>query len=300
MIQSMKFRATVDSGRQRRHASQLSHLAERARLHDVGQLARFDLTLEVERVIGVVLTELAVNRLELFLEIELALILEERSANFLVELSLEAQQLDFARQHLAHRVEKLRDVWRLEQRLPRLQADREVRRDSVRLALDGVGALHERDDFVRNATVQRDVFLEQREHAAHDDVAGSPRLGAACRFRRRATARRCPDAGRYRVTRARDRALDEDARRPVCLPRCLRDARDDADAMQVARSGFLGVGAALGDEEEEPALRRRRLDGAQRSLAADEKRHRHVGKNDDVAKWKNGETARVGRGHAGR
>jgi hypothetical protein len=65
----------------------------------------------------------------------------------------------------------------------------------------------------------------------------------------------------------------------------LGDAGDNTNAMQVAGSGFLGVGAALGDKEEEPALRRCRLDSAQRSLAADEERHRHIGKDDDVAKW---------------
>ena len=33
---------------------------------------------------------------------------------------------------------------------------------------DRVGALDERDDLVRDAAVQRDVLLEQREHAPRE------------------------------------------------------------------------------------------------------------------------------------
>src|SRR5204863_7578259 len=41
-----------------------------------------------------------------------------------------------------------------------------MRRDAERLARRAVGALHECHDLGRNATVQRDVFLEQRHDAA--------------------------------------------------------------------------------------------------------------------------------------
>ena len=164
-----------------------------------------------------------------------------------------------------------------------------MRRDAVRLALDRVGALDERDDLVRNAAVQRDVLLEQREHAARDDV----QVRRIVRVRRVdfVGERGAQVARRRHVARdasARD-ALDEDARRSVCLPRRLDDPRDDADAMQVAGRRLLDVGAALRDEEEQPVLRRGRLDGAERRLAADEQRHRDVGKDDDVAKRENGE-----------
>src|SRR5689334_19569787 len=101
------------------------------------------------------------NRLELFLEIELALILEERPSHFLVELSLESQKLDLAAEHLAERVEKLRKRRCLEERLPCLDAHRKVRRDAVCLTLDGIGALNDRDHLVRNSPMECDVFLEQ-------------------------------------------------------------------------------------------------------------------------------------------
>ena len=57
-----------------------------------------DLRLELGEVVAVLLAELAVNRLELLLEVELALILEQRAAHVVVDLSLETQQLDLARE----------------------------------------------------------------------------------------------------------------------------------------------------------------------------------------------------------
>jgi hypothetical protein len=45
-----------------------------------------------------------------------------------------------------------------------------MRRDAVRLPRDRVGVLDERHDFVRDAAVQGDVLLEQREHAPREDV----------------------------------------------------------------------------------------------------------------------------------
>ena len=40
--------------------------------------------------------------------------------------------------------------------------------------------------------------------------------------------------------------------RAIGLPRCLHNARDDADTMQVARRRLFHVGTPLRDEEEEP------------------------------------------------
>jgi hypothetical protein len=73
----------------------------------------------------------------------------------------------------------------------------------------------------------------------------------------------------------------------------LHDARDDADAMQVASRWLLGVSAALGDEKKQSAFCRGRFDRAKRSLASDEQRHGDIREDDDVAKRKYRETTQV-------
>jgi hypothetical protein len=60
----------------RRRAAQLADLAEYPRAHLVGEAALLDLRLQLGDVV-VLVAELAVNRLELLLEVELALVLEE-------------------------------------------------------------------------------------------------------------------------------------------------------------------------------------------------------------------------------
>src|SRR5262245_21030890 len=87
-------------GRQRRHAAQLPQLALGARLDGVRQTLGLDLTFELARVVAVFLTQLFVDRLELLLEIELALILKEGATYLVVDLSLQPQQLDLGGKHL--------------------------------------------------------------------------------------------------------------------------------------------------------------------------------------------------------
>ena len=79
-------------GRHRRRAPQLSQLALCAGLHRVGQCAALDLGIEIRQVVAVVLPELARDRPELLLQVELPLVLEERSAHVVVDLALEPQQ----------------------------------------------------------------------------------------------------------------------------------------------------------------------------------------------------------------
>ena len=52
------------------------------------------------------LPELAMDRLELLLEVELALVLEQRAAHVVVDLSLELEQIDLARQHVRQRAQQ--------------------------------------------------------------------------------------------------------------------------------------------------------------------------------------------------
>ena len=92
--------------RERRHATQLAHLAQGARLNGLRHVLGRDLRLEPLDVLTLVLSELAMDRLELLLQVELALILKQRAAHFVIYFPLESQQLDFRSQHLGEHAEE--------------------------------------------------------------------------------------------------------------------------------------------------------------------------------------------------
>ena len=90
-------RATVDSGdigAVRR--SLRSSRSARSRTAG-GQLLLLERRRELLESVAIVLAELAVDRLELLLQIELALVLKERAAHLSFDLPLEAQDLDLGR-----------------------------------------------------------------------------------------------------------------------------------------------------------------------------------------------------------
>jgi len=102
-----------------------------------------------------------VDRLELFLEIELALILKQRAAHILVDLPFQLEQIDLAREHVAERAKESRELVDGQQRLPSIEPHAEVRRDPERLPRRRLGALDDRHQLGREPPVQRDVLLEQ-------------------------------------------------------------------------------------------------------------------------------------------
>ncbi len=75
------------------------------------------------------------NYAKLFLEIELALILEHRPTNVVVDLPLEAEQLDLSRQELAEHLQQMPQCVCLEQRLPELESHGNVGRHAECLPL---------------------------------------------------------------------------------------------------------------------------------------------------------------------
>ena len=236
-------------GRERRQAPQPARFAAGARLHQLGERALLDLGFELRRVRAVVFAELAVNRLQLLLEIELALVLDERPADLVVELSFEAQHLDFGADHVVQLAEEIGQRVSLEQALPRLVSDRQMRGDAVRLAFRRIGRLNHRHDLARNAAMERDVFLE----VGHRAPGNRANVGDVLwRLVARVGEHGAHDAAGMGIARnaGPGDALDEDARGAVRLLRHLRDARHDADAVQVGRRRIFDVRVALGDEHQ--------------------------------------------------
>src|SRR5688500_6104724 len=72
--------------RKRRRPAEASQLPRGARLHRLRQSTTLELRLEVVEIVAVLLSELPMDRAQLLLEVELALILVERSADVILEL----------------------------------------------------------------------------------------------------------------------------------------------------------------------------------------------------------------------
>ena len=202
-------------GRQGRESPKAARFAAGAVLHELRHRAFLDLRFELGGVGPIILAELSVNGLELFLEIELALILNERSSNLVVELSLEPEHLDFGADHVVKLAEEIRESLRLEQALSDVVPDRDVRGDAVGLALRRFRRLNHVHDLARDPAMQGDVLLELGDGAARDR-ADVGRIGRSVAAIREDGAHDAAGMGVSRDARASD-ALDENARRSVRL-----------------------------------------------------------------------------------
>ncbi|MCU0619543.1 MAG: hypothetical protein MUF40_06560, partial [Gemmatimonadaceae bacterium] len=103
---------------------------------------------------------------ELLLEEELALVAVERPAHVLLDLALEAQELDLAIEGAGEGAEERRERGGLEQRLAGVDRERQVGGDHARLLRRVGGPLHELHRLGREAAVERDVLLEGRSGPA--------------------------------------------------------------------------------------------------------------------------------------
>src|SRR5687767_2178698 len=86
--------------RQGRRAPQLAQLTLGARTNRIGEAFAADRRFELVEVVGLLLSQLAMNRAQLLLQIELALVLEDRALHIVLDLPLETEQLQFRREEL--------------------------------------------------------------------------------------------------------------------------------------------------------------------------------------------------------
>ena len=281
-------------GGERGGAPQLAHLAQRAGAHRLGKPLRLDRALEVRRVVAVLVPELLVDRLELLLQVELALALHERPAHVFLDLPLQPEELDLRAEELAELRPELGEGRHLEQALPHLGPHREVGRHGERLPRLVVGALHHRDHLVGDAPVERDVLLEEREDAAHHGL----RLRAGRRVAERGGGDRRAQVRPPGLRVARDahprEPLDEHLRRAVGERGQLVDAPHHAHAVQVGRRRLLHLGGTLRDEQDLLVARARRLDRRERRRPPDEQRHHDVREDHHVAQREDGDAVAGG------
>ena len=220
-------------------------------------------------VVAVLTAQLAMDRLELLLQVELALVLEQRATHVVVDLPLEAEQLDLARS--ARPPSASQQGGKLVDRRAAPGAGRAACRGAPRspnACRAGESALWiSVDQLGGQPPVERHVLLEQRQRAPQQHlvvVDRAPAPASARRLRAQAVAAR--DVARH--PRAGD-ALRR-ARAPCPCPSrdSCRTPRDDADAIEVRRRRLLGLRVALRDEQHQPVLLVRRLERRQRRRRA--------------------------------
>jgi hypothetical protein len=254
------------------------HVLRHPRLLDLlGEL--LDLVREL-----VLVAQLLANRLELLVEVELLLVLVDLAPDLPLDLPLQFQDFELARERAAEQAEALDQVVLLEDLLLHPHLQNEVGGDRVGEEQGIRDVVRGREDLVRDAAVQVDVVVERREHVPDQGLQLRLWLDLVVEHR---------DGGRHGVAvlgellhlSAAD-ALDQDAHRPVREPEELEHADHGSDPVEILRGGIRDLGPLLGEHEHNSVLLDRRLDGVHRSDPAHEERDGHVGIDDDVAKWK--------------
>src|SRR5438105_5302386 len=218
--------------RHRWHAAQLPHLTKCPVFDDFRQRFLSDLRLELREVVTVVFAQLLVNDAQLLLQVELALILEHRAAYVVVDLPLQAQQLDLTRQQLGEHLQQASQRIRFQQRLTELEPNRHVSSYTKSLSLGGVGALNDGDYFSGDTAVETYILLEGVENASAERLRLGSVLGRGSLERKR-RCRSAQDVPRRDVARdaSAGDAFDQNARCAGRQTRDLHDSTDDAGAM---------------------------------------------------------------------
>jgi hypothetical protein len=266
----------------RRHHAQLLQLRHRLRLGLARHLRGLDLFLHLLEIgVLVALSELLLDRLDLLVQVILALALLHLPLDASADALLDLQDVDLALEHAEQVLEALADVAHLEDLLLLLELERQMRGDRIREAPAIVDAGHRRQDFRRNLLVQLDVLVELGEQRpAHrlDFVRGAGLARNRLRMRGQVFGPLLDRADARAL-----RSFDEHLHRSVRQLQHLQHRRDAADVVEIGRHGIVLRRLFLRDEQDVLAGVHRdveRLDGFR---AAHEQRDHHVRKHDDVA-----------------
>ena len=282
-------------GRFRRHRGRPAQLPQFTLGPNPGRLGeplRRDLLRQPIEVVAVFLPQLAVDRLELLLQVELALVAIERPAHVVVDLALQTEQVRLGGDQLLERLEQVDQRGRLEQPLPHLVPHREVSGDRARHPLFRGRGLGQRRHLGGDPALQADVLLEPGQ-----------RLPRPCPvFRRqRPNLERGRDHAGADMTAARHESryadatqgLDQDARPAAWRPAHLLQSHHHADPIEVAGRRLGDIRVPLRDEDHPPLRGRGRgIDRGEGPRPPDQQRHEHVGKHDHVAQRHDGEAVR--------
>ena len=240
------------------------------------------------------IAELALDRLQLLVEIIFALRLLHLPLHAAADLLLDLQHAELALHEGEDHLEPARRIELAKQRLLVGNLDRQVRSDRVgerRRILD----LAELDaGFGRQPLVELRIIFELVDDRAHQRLSFGPVSGPPRRPPRSSAAVK-PSRGNQIDEPGTLHAFDKHANGAVRQLQELHCSRDDAEIVERVAIGIVLAGIELGDEEQFLVRGHCGLERRDRFLATDEQRNDAVRENDDVAKRKNGEKTSHGR-----
>ena len=248
-------------------------------------------------LLGVVLAQLALDRLELLPKDVLALGLVELRLDLALDLALELEDLHLAVQERRDELEALHDVHRLEELLALLGGHVGAVGDHVgeeaRLA-DVAG----RDGCLRRDRCARlDVLVHLGLHRLHHRLdLDALRGGVGKLLHRRHEVR----AGRHEAVHAQTAlALDDGTHGAVLELHHLGDLGERPDPVELRwLADLLRLRPPLGDQRDEASFGDGGVERVDALLATHLERHDHLGEDDRLAKCNERQIARPGLGRA--
>jgi hypothetical protein len=247
-------------GRCGAHAAQSIELAHRHDVHRFGQLCVLDALAQLRQLVALALAELLLDRLELLPQVVLPLRVGHLLLRLRLDLALQLEQRDLARQRAGDRLQLLQQVLLFEERLlvGRLHVDQ--RCQHVREPQRVIDVHDDATQLLGKPCRQRQRLLDQLLDAAHVRVdldRPLERLGQ----RRDLRAHRRTRAGNHLGPDPRD-PLDDDVDPAADLGH-LPDHTDRADAAQILGPGVVVVVLLQQQQDQSIAAQRavHRFDG---------------------------------------
>ena len=240
----------------------------------------------------VALAQFLLDRLDLLVEVVLALALLHLPLHAAADALFDLQDVDFALEDAEQVLEALADVAHLEDLLLLLELQRQVRGDRVGEPAAVVDAGHRRQDFRRNLLVELHVLVELREQRTPHrlDLVRTAGVGRQVGRQRRHVFALVDDTVDARALRAFDQHLHG----AVGQLQHLQHRGDAADRVEILGRRIVLGGRFLRDEQDVLAGVHRdveRLDGFR---APDEQRDHHVREDHDVAQREQRQRSGVG------
>ena len=245
----------------------------------------------------VALAEFLLDRLDLLVEVVLALALLHLPLDAAADALLDLQDVDLAFEQAQQMLEALGDGAHLEDLLLLLELQRKVGGDRVGEPAAVVDPGHRGQDLGRDLLVELDVLVELGEQrAAHRlDLV---RLAGIAGQRRRLRGQELAfvdDAHDRRAVRALDQHLDG----AVGQLQHLQHRGHAADRIEVLGARVVLRRRLLRDEQDVLARVHRDVERLDRLRAPDEQRDHHVRKHDDVPQRQQRQRRHVGNGREG-
>ena len=269
--------------RHRAHGAQFLQLRQGFFAGFLGQLGRLDALFQLGQFVAAVLAlaQLLLDRLQLLIEVILALGLLHLALHAVADALFNLQHADLAFHEGIDLFQAVADGPALQQFLLFGNLQRQVRGHGIGQLAEVVDLIDRDQHFRRDLLVQFDVLLElgddgPRQGIEFPVVAGIvlDRLGIGLEevLGVGVLADPCPLA-----------AFDKHLNGPVRQLQQLQHRPDGADGIDIRRCRIVLRRVLLRDQKDLLVVLHDVLEGANRLIAANEERHNHVRKDDDVA-----------------